>query len=306
MNCLYAGGVRFDLAEFFGSNQPKPRYPVFVAPLKQEVEEAAVFGTFPSLFAGLVDGAGRVEYYDGRLRIVGPDGALLADGLDPTRYQDYLGEATEPWSYLKFPYYRPYGYPDGAYRVGPLARLAVATACGTPRADAELAEYRERTGRVALSSFYYHYARLIEIVHALEQIGRLLDDPAILDRNVRARAGRNRHVGIGVAEAPRGTLYHHYEVDDDGRLVRVNLLIATGQNNLAMNRAVAQVAAHYIAGDEVREGVLNRLEAAIRAFDPCLSCSTHAVGAMPLVVDVVGPDGRLVRRLRRDPPGAGR
>jgi NAD-reducing hydrogenase large subunit len=278
----------------------------FKRALDAHAEEAAVFGTFPSLFAGLVDGAGRVEYYDGRLRIVGPDGALLADGLDPTRYQDYLGEATEPWSYLKFPYYRPYGYPDGAYRVGPLARLAVAAACGTPRADAELAEYRQRTGRVALSSFYYHYARLIEIVHALEQIGRLLDDPAILDRDVRARAGRNRHVGIGVAEAPRGTLYHHYEVDDDGRLVRVNLIIATGQNNLAMNRAVAQVAAHYIAGDEVREGVLNRLEAAIRAFDPCLSCSTHAVGAMPLVVDVVGPDGRLVRRLRRDPPGAGR
>ncbi|MDR7554701.1 MAG: Ni/Fe hydrogenase subunit alpha [Armatimonadota bacterium] len=274
--------------------------------LDAHAEEAAIFGTSPALFAGLVDTAGRVEYYEGRLRIVGPDGEAVAEGLDPTRYQDYLGEATEPWSYLKFPYYRPYGYPDGAYRVGPLARLNVAAACGTPRADAELTEYRQRTGRVALSAFYYHYARLIEIVHALEQIGRLLDDPAILDRDVRARAGRNRHVGVGVAEAPRGTLYHHYEVDDDGRLVRVNLIIATGQNNLAMNRAVAQVAAHYITGDDVREGVLNRLEAAIRAFDPCLSCSTHAVGAMPLVVDIVGADGRLVRRVRRDPAATSR
>lgn len=278
----------------------------FKATLDAHTAEAAVFGNFPSLFAGLVDADGRIDYYDGRVRFVGPDGAAVAEGLDPTRYWEYLGEAAQPWSYLKFPYYLPRGYPDGAYRVGPLARLNVAAACGTPLADAELVEYRQRVGRVALSSFYYHYARLIEIVHALEQIGRLLDDPVLLDRDVRARAGRNRHVGVGVAEAPRGTLYHHYEVDDDGRLVRVNLIIATGQNNLAMNQAVAQVARHFIAGDEVREGVLNRLEAAIRAFDPCLSCSTHAVGTMPLVVDIIAADGRLLRQLRRDTAGASR
>ncbi|MDR7480932.1 MAG: Ni/Fe hydrogenase subunit alpha [Armatimonadota bacterium] len=278
----------------------------FKGTLDAHAEEAAVFGTFPSLFAGLVDADGHIDYYDGRVRFVGPDGVAVADGLDPTQYWEYLGEAIEPWSYLKFPYYLPWGYPDGAYRVGPLARLNVAAACGTPLADAELAEYRQRTGRVALSSFYYHYARLIEIVHALEQVGRLLDDPVILDRDVRARAGRNRHVGVGAAEAPRGTLYHHYEVDDDGRLVRVNLIIATGQNNLAMNRAVAQVATHYITGDDVREGVLNRLEAAIRAFDPCLSCSTHAAGTMPLVVDIIAADGRPLRQLRRDAVEAGR
>jgi NAD-reducing hydrogenase large subunit len=272
---------------------------MFKGLLDRHREEAQVFGNFPSLFAGLVTPDGALEHYDGRLRVIDAAGGIVADGLDPTRYWEFLDEAVEPWSYLKFPFYRPLGYPGGAYRVGPLARLNVAARCGTPIADAELAEYRQRAGRIVLSSFYYHVARLIEIVFGLERIGQLLDDPAILDPDVRAHAARNRHEGVGVAEAPRGTLFHHYQVDDDGVITRVNLLIATGQNNLAMNRAVEQVARHYIDGRAVTEGVLNRIEAAIRAYDPCLSCSTHAVGAMPLVVDVVNVAGDVVQTLRR-------
>lgn len=275
---------------------------MFKGMLDRHQEEAQVFGTFPSLFAGLVTPDGALEHYDGRLRIIDAAGGIVADGLDATRYWEFLDEAVEPWSYLKFPFYRPLGYPGGAYRVGPLARLNVAARCGTPIADAELAEYRQRAGRVVLSSFYYHVARLIEIVFGLERIGQLLDDPAILDPDVRAHAARNRHEGVGVAEAPRGTLFHHYQVDDGGVITRVNLLIATGQNNLAMNRAVEQVARHYIDGRPVTEGVLNRIEAAIRAYDPCLSCSTHAVGAMPLVVDVIDAAGHVVQTLRRGAP----
>jgi NAD-reducing hydrogenase large subunit len=274
---------------------------LFKLMLADHAEAARVFGNFPTLFAGLVTPTGGLEHYDGGLRIVDDTGAIVADGVDGTRYWEFMGEATESWSYLKFPYYLPMGYPAGSYRVGPLARLNVASHCGTPLADAELAEFRQ-LGHPVLSSFHYHYARLIEIVFGLERIGELLDDPAILDRNVRAHASRNRHEGVGVAEAPRGTLFHHYQVDDGGVITRVNLVIATGQNNLAMNRAVEQVARHFIRDGEVSDGILNRVEAAIRAYDPCLSCSTHAVGAMPLWIEVRDAGDRLVKTVRRDPP----
>lgn len=274
---------------------------IFKQMLDGHLEEARVFGNFPGLFAGLVTPDGGLEHYDGRWRIVDATGVIVADGLDPTRYWEFLGEATESWSYLKFPYYLPQGYPAGAYRVGPLARLNVASHCGTPLADAELAEFRQLGRGAVLSSFHYHYARLIEILFGLERIGQLLDDPSILDGDVRAHALRNRHEGVGVAEAPRGTLFHHYKVDDDGVITRVNLIIATGQNNLAMNRAVQQVAQHFITNGRVTEGMLNRVEAAIRAFDPCLSCSTHAVGMMPLSIEVVDAGGRVTDTVRRDP-----
>jgi NAD-reducing hydrogenase large subunit len=210
-----------------------------------------------------------------------------------------IGEAVEPWSYLKFPYYKPLGYPAGMYRVGPLARLNVATRCGTPEADRELAEFRTLGRGVVLSSFHYHHARLIEILYALERIGELLDHPDLLDRDVLAFARRNRHQGVGVTEAPRGTLFHDYTVDDTGLLTAVNLLIATGQNNLAMNEAVLQIARRFVDGNRLTEGMLNRVEAGIRAFDPCLSCSTHAFGRMPLSVTLVAPDGSVVDRAVR-------
>lgn len=262
-------------------------------------EETASFGNFPTLFLGLVGPDGVWEHYDGLLRITDSAGKIVADGLDPARYQEFLGEAVESWSYLKSPYYQPLGYPAGIYRVGPLARLNICSRLDTPLADRELSEYRQRVGGVALSSFYYHYARLIEILTSLERIGRLLDDPDVLSLRYRARAGINQLEGVGCSEAPRGTLFHHYLVNEDGLIQKVNLLIATGQNNLAMNRTVAQIAKHWIRGPDIPEGVFNRIEAGIRAFDPCLSCSTHALGQMPLMVEVLDSNGEMLGRVIR-------
>jgi NAD-reducing hydrogenase large subunit len=264
-------------------------------------EEARTFGNFPTLFMGLValDGSGELEHYHGRLRFTDANGAVIADEVDPTRYMDYIGEAVEPYSYLKSPYYKPMGYPGGIYRVGPLARLNIIDRCGTPKADQEWAEFRSIDRRAVLSSFYYHYARLIEIVYSLEKILELVNDPHILDKQVRASAGVNCLEGIGISEAPRGTLFHHYQVDEHGMIRNVNMIIATGNNNLALNRSVLQVAKHYVRSDRLTEGMLNRVEAVIRAYDPCLSCSTHAFGDMPLHVRLVGPDGAVLDELRR-------
>ncbi|MHB1497594.1 MAG: Ni/Fe hydrogenase subunit alpha [Acidimicrobiales bacterium] len=265
-------------------------------------EEAAHFGSFPSLYMGLVHHrTGNAAYSDGHLRMVDAEGHRLLDDVDPRPYWDYLGEAVEPYSYLKSPFYKPLGYPAGLYRVGPLARLNVVDKLGSPVADAELAEFRLRLGRFPHGSFHYHWARLIEILHCIDTIGQILSGPDILDQDVRAHAAVNNLEGVGVSEAPRGTLFHHYRVDKDGIIQWVNLVIATGHNNLAMNRSVLQVAQRYIKGDEVREGALNRVEAVIRAYDPCLSCSTHALGQMPLVLEIFAPDGELVRRVTRSP-----
>ena len=262
-------------------------------------EEAARFGDFPSAFMGLVGPDGSVEHYDGTLRVVGADGALLAERPDPRPYWEYLGEAVEPWSYLKSAYWKDLGYPGGVYRVGPLARLNVADRMGTPRADAELEEYRGRLGRTPGSSFHYHHARLIEILSCLERLEELLGSPDILSPQVRSHAGINRDEGIGVAEAPRGTLLHHYRVDGDGIVQWANLVIATGHNNLAMNKSVAQVARYYVKSDRLTEPMLNRVEAVIRCYDPCLSCSTHAIGQMPLHLQLLGPDGTVLDERKR-------
>jgi NAD-reducing hydrogenase large subunit len=266
----------------------------FKRTLDQHQEEIRVFGTFPSLFLGLVAPDGGLEHYDGCIRIVDSQGHVVADGLDPSRYHEYIGEAVEPWSYLKFPYYKPLGYPEGMYRVGPLARLNVASHCGTPRADAELAEFRQLGRGAVLSSFHYHYARLIEILFGIERIQQLLEHPDITSKDVRAFARRNRFEGVGVSEAPRGTLFHRYRVRDGGLITWVDLVIATGQNNLPMNRTVLQIAKHFVDGTKLTEGMLNRVEAGIRAYDPCLSCSTHAQGRMPLHVRLLGPGGELL------------
>ncbi len=271
--------------------------------LDQFREEAQIFGNFPSLFMGMVAPDGSWEHYDGAIRFADSAGNVIADRLDPARYHDYIGEAVEPWSYLKFPFYRPMGYPDGSYRVGPLARLNICARIGTPLADAELREFRQHGHGMVTSSFFYHYARLIEIIAAIERIELLLDDPDIAPGaeagRLRADAGINQLEGIGASEAPRGTLFHHYQVDRDGLIRRVNLLIATGQNNLALNRTVAQIARYYLSGPRVSEGLLNRVEAGIRAFDPCLSCSTHALGTMPLTVTLLGPDGAVLDEAAR-------
>jgi NAD-reducing hydrogenase large subunit len=262
-------------------------------------EEVEVFGNFPTLFLGLVRPDGTWEHHDGVLRIVDASGQIVADHLDPARYTEFIGESVERDSYLKSPYYRPLGYPDGCYRVGPLARLNICARLGTPLGDRELAEYRQRGGPTVTASFYFHYARMIEILTAVEHVERLLDDPDILSDRIRAHGGVNQLEAVGISEAPRGTLFHHYKVDENGLLKYVNLIIATGQNNLAMNRTVAQIARHYIQGPRIPETVLNRVEAGIRAFDPCLSCSTHAAGQMPLIVRLIGPGGEVLDEVKR-------
>ncbi|NJN95664.1 MAG: Ni/Fe hydrogenase subunit alpha [Anaerolineales bacterium] len=263
--------------------------------------EIQAYGEFPSLFVGLVTPEGGLEHYDGVLRVIDSTGRVLEDGVAPERYRDIIAEAVEPWSYLKFPYYKPYGLENGMYRVGPLARLNVCDFAGTPRADRELRQFRRlgAHGQPVASSFHYHYARLIEILFSLEKIAETLDDPDITNTHVRSRAAVNRNIGVGVSEAPRGTLFHEYHVDDNGILQQVNLIIATGQNNLAMNRTVKQIAQAYVKGSQLTEGILNRIEHGIRTFDPCLSCSTHAVGQMPLHVQLLAPGGAVVDEIIR-------
>lgn len=262
--------------------------------LSQYREEIASFANFPSLFMGLVNDAHEMETYDGFWRIVASDGHVVADRLDPLQYQAYIEEKIENWTYLKSPFYKPLGQQEGMYRVGPLARLLVSERYGTLEADREREEFLNTYAEARTSSFFYHYARLIEIVYACESIERLLNEPDILSPRVRAHAEPNQLEGIGVAEAPRGTLIHHYTIDNNGLIRSANLIIATGHNNLAMNRGVLQVAQHFIKDTHITDGMLNRLEAVIRAFDPCLSCSTHALGEMPLHVQVFNTAGAIV------------
>ena len=264
-------------------------------------EEIHIIGNFSSLFMGLVTADGTWEHYDGDLRVVDSRGNVIADRLNPNRYQEFIGEAVQPDSYLKSPYYKPLGYPDqtqhcrlenGLYRVGPLARLNVCDRMGTPLADQELHLFRDYG--MGNSSFFYHYARLIEILTCIEQIEIALDDPDLQSQPLRAKADVNQYEAVGVGEAPRGTLFHHYTIDKTGLLTHVNLIVATGQNNLAMNRTVAQIARHYIHGSTIPEPMLNRVEAGIRTFDPCLSCSTHAAGNMPLHIQLLDANNQVL------------
>jgi len=271
--------------------------------LERHAEAAGHTGNFPSLFLGLTAVNGSLDHYDGRLRMIDAVGKIVEDGVDPARYNELIGEEEEPWSYMKFPFYRPLGYAEGAgmYRVGPLARLNVADRAGTPEADAELTQLRALAGDdgPVHGSFYAHQARLIEILYSLERIAELLDDPELTGEHVRSHASTNHAVGIGVVEAPRGTLFHEYHVDDHGLLTRVNLLVATGQNNLAMNRTILQIARAVVRGRKLSEGALNRIEHGIRAYDPCLSCATHALGKMPFDVVLLAPDGTVLQRVVR-------
>ncbi len=305
------GGVRTPLSEE-GREWIKNRLPesfetanialnLFKGLLDEQFKtEAEIFGKFPSLFMGLVGANGEWEHYGGKLRFTDSEGNIVADNLSEDNYQEFLGEAVESWSYLKFPYYKPMGYSNGIYRVGPLARLNVCSQVGTEKADRELKEFRDRAGGVPTSSFFYHYARLVEIIACLEKIEQLIDDPDILSPHTRATAGINCLEGVGVSEAPRGTLFHHYKVDENGIIQKVNMIIATGQNNLAMNQTVTQIAKHYIHNNQIPEGMLNRVEAGIRAFDPCLSCSTHAAGQMPLQIQLISANGTVLDEIYRN------
>jgi NAD-reducing hydrogenase large subunit len=260
--------------------------------------EIESFSNFPTMYCGLVGPDGSLRLYDGNLRFVDSNGKIVADQVKPEDYATYIGEATRPDSYLKAPYYRPLGLAEGIYRVGPMARLNVADKCGTPEADRELEAYRSKNGRTVQSGFHYHWARLIEALYALERMAQLLDDPAILGTKIRAHAGVNNLEGTGVIEAPRGTLIHNYKVNDNGAITWANLIVATGHNNLAIGRGVLQVARKFVDGAKIQEGALNRVSALLRAYDPCLSCSTHADGSVPVLLQLESADGELLDEIR--------
>jgi len=258
------------------------------------------FAVFPSGFMGMVQADGALELYDGELRLIDQEGQQL-ERFDPANYLDYIGEHVEPYTYLKAPFYKKMGYPQGIYRVGPLGRLNTATHISTPLAQQEMKVWKSLNGgRPVYATLCYHYTRLIELIYALERVKELLDEPDILGTDVANLAGLISGEGVGCVEAPRGTLFHHYWTDGDGVITRANLIVATGHNAWAMNHSVNEVARLYVDGTKLTEGMLNRVEAAIRAYDPCLSCSTHALGQMPFHIELRGPDGALLDTLVRE------
>jgi NAD-reducing hydrogenase large subunit len=265
----------------------------------QHSEEATSFASFGTGYLGLVDINGNVEYYDGKLRLKDSQGITLEDNVAPENYLSIIEEKVEDWSYLKFPYYKKLGYPGGMYRVGPLGRLNVADGCDTPLANEEFHNFKKLgNDGVVQPSLYYHYARLIEMLNAAEKIKLLAQDELICSKEIWVNSTKLNEEAVGVVEAPRGTLFHHYWIDTSGKIRRVNLIVATGHNNLAMNRAVYEVAREFIKDGKVTEGILNRVEVAIRCYDPCLSCSTHALGQMPLEITIYEPDGSIRQVLR--------
>ncbi|MEN6622580.1 MAG: Ni/Fe hydrogenase subunit alpha [Smithella sp.] len=269
--------------------------------LEANKEAAIGFASFPSNYMGLVDREGGLQMYDGEIRVKDSQGNYLAQ-FRPDNYLSYIAEHVEPWSFLKHPYYRKLGWPNGFYRVGPLGRLNVIDKIGTPLAQEEFKLFRGiNGGKPVEGSLYYHYARMIELIYCLERIGQLLDDPDIMSKNTRTNitAEKLPSEGVGVIEAPRGTLFHDYGTDENGLLTRLNLIVATGNNNWAMNKAAGQVAKAFVDGNKLTEGMLNRVEAAIRCYDPCLSCATHALGQMPLVVTLMAADGNVLDQISR-------
>jgi NAD-reducing hydrogenase large subunit len=263
----------------------------------QEENEEMVnsFATSPTLYLGTVGPEGQHELYDGKLRFINADGVILQDQLEPKRYLEFIAERSVSWSYLKYPYYKPLGFDKGFYRVGPLARLNVATRMKTPLAQKEFINFKSLgDGKPVHGTFYYHYARLIETLSSVEEAEMILNDPEVTSENIQTKGRWNYNEGLGSSEAPRGTLFHHYVTDDNGKLTHVNLLIATGQNNPSMNHSITEVAKQYIRGSEIKEGMLNRVESTIRCYDPCLSCSTHAIGKMPFKLELYDYNGTLI------------
>jgi NAD-reducing hydrogenase large subunit len=264
-------------------------------------ELASMFASFPSNYMGLVDMDGGLQLYDGEIRVKDAEGDFVAQ-FKTDHYLSYVAEHVESWSFLKYPYLRKLGWPGGTYRVGPLGRMNVVDKIGTPLANEELKLFKQiNGGKPVEGSLYYHYARLIELVYALERVAQLLDDPDIMSNDIRAYPTHTQlpSQGVGVIEAPRGTLFHDYGTDENGQLTRVNLIVATGNNNWAMQTASDLVAKAFVDGTKLTEGMLNRVEAAIRCYDPCLSCATHAIGKMPLEVTLIAADGTVLDRISR-------
>ena len=258
------------------------------------------FGHVQSNILSLVARDGSLDLYDGVLRARDADGHILFDGVEPSEYHSLLRENVRSWSYMKFPFIQSRGPEHGWYKVGPLARVQNCDVIGTPLAEAARQELLAISpGSLLHAPLLFHWARMIELLHAAEVIARLLDDPVLLGDQLVA-SGPRAASGIGIIEAPRGTLIHHYEVDQQDLVTMCNLIVSTTHNNQAMNEAIRQVARQYLDGHEPTEGLLNHIEVAIRAFDPCLSCATHALGKMPLWVEIVDSQGTLLHRVVRD------
>ncbi len=258
------------------------------------------FGEARANMMGLVDASGGPDYYDGTLRARDADGGPIFDHVDPATYQSLIQEDIKPWTYMKFPHFKALGAENGWYRVGPLARVQVADALPTPLAEAERLKFvAVGGGRPLHGALMTHWARMIEMLHGAELARALLDDPDIVGTDLMADKRPRTDEAVGVIEAPRGTLFHHYRVDGQDLVAYCNLIVSTTSNNQAMNEAIRAVAARFLSGRQVTEGLLNHIEVAIRAYDPCLSCATHALGQMPLEVDLVDADGALVSRARK-------
>jgi len=261
------------------------------------------FGSFRSNMLSLVRADGAMDLYDGVLRARDADGKVFLDGASDQDYLSLIEEEVRPWTYMKFPHLRSLGRENGWYRVGPLARVQNCDFIPSPLAEIERKEFVDYgRGAPVHATLAYHWARMIEVLHTTEVIETLLDDPDILDGALMTE-GERRRSGVGVIEAPRGTLIHDYSVGDDDLVTKCNLIVSTTHNNQAMNEAVRSVAREYLDGHELTEGLLNRIEVAIRAFDPCLSCATHALGQMPLDVTLIGPGGELVDHVLKSQDG---
>ena len=264
--------------------------------------ELLPFGSFESNHLSLVRGKdGALDLYNGVLRAVDKDGQRLVDDVDYQRYLELVCEEVRSWSYMKFPFLKFLGPEKGWYRVGPLARMNTCSFIPTPEAEKARLDFLALThGRPNNVTMCYHWARTIEILHSIEVIQILLEDPDLQGTDLLSE-GPRREEAVGVIEAPRGTLIHHYRVNRNDEVTFCNLIVSTTHNNEPMNRAVAKVAKDYLSGKpEISEGLLNHVEVAIRAYDPCLSCATHAMGQMALQVQLVGPGGEVLQEVVRD------
>jgi NAD-reducing hydrogenase large subunit len=261
----------------------------------ENLERLKPFGSFESNHLSLVRADGAMDLYDGNLRAIDAAGGTIFDGVRPADYLDYIAEEVRPWSYMKFPFIKSLGPERGWYRVGPLARVNACDFIDTPEAEAARKEFAAVTnGAPNNITMAYHWARMIETLHGVEKIQALLHD-ADLQGSDLVVTGERREEGIGLIEAPRGTLFHHYRVNANDQVTMANLIVSTTNNNEPMNRAVQRVAQEHLSGKpKITEGLLNHVEVAIRAYDPCLSCATHALGRMPLVVELFDHEGTLL------------
>lgn len=263
------------------------------------LEDLKLFGTFDSNHLSLVRADGAMDLYDGNLRAIDSEGKRIFDQVDYQSYSELFAEEVKPWSYMKFPFIRSLGPEKGWYRVGPLARINACDFIDTPEAEVERKDFMTVTGGKPNNiSMAYHWARTIEVLHSIEKIVALLDDPDLQGKDLLTE-GQRREEGVALIEAPRGTLFHHYKVNDRDQVAMANLIVSTTHNNTPMNAAVKQVAENFLSGKEITEGLLNRVEVVIRAYDPCLSCATHALGQMALDVQLLDADGNLIDRKTR-------